>query len=171
MLEKLAKDAPLEIFFEHIRSSSTRSYVEEATQYLNEQILRGIWRTARFNIEGLPPLPDDLSETSICPLALLRLVLPWLSAALRMRCCKACVPILFSTLKEMLDSFNLDIRLRNTIGSFLYINGTTLRRGAALYHQSSVVMKYQGEFDALESKDEQDAFLERMKDIRANVWR
>ncbi|KAJ3886700.1 hypothetical protein GG344DRAFT_81454 [Lentinula edodes] len=68
LLEKLARDVPLDIMFEIFCYLEPNDLINLAR---TTRDLRGIlmsksseliWRTARSNLDGLPPLPKDLSE-------------------------------------------------------------------------------------------------------------
>ncbi|KAJ3813225.1 hypothetical protein F5876DRAFT_74087 [Lentinula aff. lateritia] len=70
LLEKLARDVPLDIMFEIFCHLDPNDLINLAR---TTRDLRGIlmsnlksskliWRTARLNLDGLPPLPKDLSE-------------------------------------------------------------------------------------------------------------
>ncbi|KAE9389346.1 hypothetical protein BT96DRAFT_1003336 [Gymnopus androsaceus JB14] len=43
--------------------------------------------------------------------------------------------------------------------------------GPAFYHKPSMLAAYQAEFDALPSEEEQNAFLEQMKEMQQKAWK
>ncbi|KAK7449715.1 hypothetical protein VKT23_013188 [Stygiomarasmius scandens] len=75
LLQKVATDMPLDVIFEIF------SYLEpldilrlsrtslDLRNLLTTRSSEHVWRTARFNFEGLPPLPPDLNEMQFAHLA------------------------------------------------------------------------------------------------------
>ncbi|KAG7090331.1 hypothetical protein E1B28_009450 [Marasmius oreades] len=68
LLEKLAKEAPLDIFIEVFKYLGPRDilYLSRTTKAFRAFLMTSsslpVWRTARENISDLPPLPTDLNE-------------------------------------------------------------------------------------------------------------
>ncbi|KAF9075689.1 hypothetical protein BDP27DRAFT_1314336 [Rhodocollybia butyracea] len=104
LLEKLAKDVPLDVILEIfcylepgdlLRLART---TKELRGILMSKTSESIWRTARENVEGLPPRPNDLNEPqyahlcyeSYCHVCNHRGRCDTVLWTFRMRACKAC---------------------------------------------------------------------------------
>ncbi|KAE9393657.1 hypothetical protein BT96DRAFT_887142 [Gymnopus androsaceus JB14] len=184
LLEKLAKDAPLDIFFEiftHLQPDDLLR-LARTSKDLRGILLRksteSIWRTARSNVEGLPPLPDDMSEPqyahllffdTYCHNCLSKRKCEKVLWVFRTRCCKTCASQLFTTWNDVKISLNLDDRLVDAI-PYLFISGADIGKRpqymAYRMVQASTVATYNAEFDALASNEEQVAWLDRMKQVQ-----
>ncbi|KAE9405949.1 hypothetical protein BT96DRAFT_1015209 [Gymnopus androsaceus JB14] len=179
LLERLAKDAPVEIFLEiftHLDPGDLLRLArtsKELRNMLMSKSSESIWRATRSNVEGIPPLPDDLSEPQYAHLLFSQycdLCLKGTPASpfwdLRARCCGRCIPELRTTNNQVLNSLNVDPRLKPLLLRFMYFKGNVFRTGPASYHTSSVARKYQTEFAALQGHDEQEAWLQQIKNVR-----
>ncbi|KAE9393654.1 hypothetical protein BT96DRAFT_214610 [Gymnopus androsaceus JB14] len=148
LLEKLAKDAPLDIFFEifmHLDPGDLLRLARTSKNLRNVLMSKSsesVWRAARSNVDhGLPSLPDDLSEPqyahlvffdSYCHNCLRKMKFVGVLWALQMRCCKTCYSHLFTAWDDVKVSLNLDDRLVDVIPhvfivgkgrSFFMLNG------------------------------------------------
>ncbi|KAE9395101.1 hypothetical protein BT96DRAFT_923036 [Gymnopus androsaceus JB14] len=191
LLEKFAKDAPLDIFFEvfmHLEPGDLLQ-LARSLKNLRNVLLRksseSIWRIARSNV-GLPPPPDDLSEPQYAHLVFFNaychncLGKPrphshrgrrvfWV---LRMRCCKTCASKLLTTLDKAKKSLKIDDLVANVIPCEEIPGGEFLKLPRDLHYndyyavQSSTAVMYQAEFNALETDEERVAWLESMKKVK-----
>ncbi|KAF5372886.1 hypothetical protein D9758_001514 [Tetrapyrgos nigripes] len=118
-LLKRLTDFPLELIFEIFKYLKPLDILRLAR---SSKVLRGIlmsrtsadiWRAARANVEGLPPLPPDLTEPQYANLAFdmschncsIRCdTVVWQT---RTRTCRKCLPIIFSSYAEVYDRYGL----------------------------------------------------------------
>ncbi|THU96350.1 hypothetical protein K435DRAFT_892881 [Dendrothele bispora CBS 962.96] len=117
LLEKFMNDFPLELKFEVFRHLEPLDVLRLARTskslraILMSRSSSDIWRAARSNVEGLPPLPHDLNEPQYANLAfdphchncMTRCeTIIW---GCRMRCCKKCLPKVFCDYDELRARF------------------------------------------------------------------
>ncbi|KAE9389327.1 hypothetical protein BT96DRAFT_926614 [Gymnopus androsaceus JB14] len=180
LLEKFAKDAPLDIFF-HGNLLQLALSSRNLRNVLLHKSSESIWHTARSNVGLLPP-PDDLSKPRYAHLVFFiaychkprphshcsRRVF-WV---LRMRCCKTCASKLLTTLDKAKKSLKIDDLVANVIPCEELPGGKFLKLLQDLHYndyyavQSSTAVIYQAEFNALETNEERVAWLESMKNVK-----
>ncbi|KAG7085400.1 hypothetical protein E1B28_002961 [Marasmius oreades] len=108
LLEKLAKEAPLDILLEVFKHLEPRDILrlartsKDLRDFLMARSSSSIWREARENIPNLPPLPNDLNEPQYASLlfdnhchACLRSPCDNVNWECRVRCHKNCMGHLF----------------------------------------------------------------------------
>ncbi|KAE9386164.1 hypothetical protein BT96DRAFT_949313 [Gymnopus androsaceus JB14] len=78
----------------------------------------------------------------------------------------------WSMLGKVKNSLDLDMHVKDVMLPCKYLNPTdqALHKGPVLYDKSSIVMAYKAEFNALQSQDEQDAWLQHMKELDKKGW-
>ncbi|KAE9405936.1 hypothetical protein BT96DRAFT_1015197 [Gymnopus androsaceus JB14] len=171
LLERLAKDAPVEIFLEVFTHLDPGDLLRLArtSKNLRDMLMskssESIWRATRLNYCDL-----YLKGTSTSPF--------W---DLRVRCCNDCIYevcasqlalgivvqlIVYSLETECEVQEDINPRLKPLLLGFMYFNGNVFRAGPASCHMSSIARKYQAQFAALQGHDEQEAWLQQIKNVR-----
>ncbi|KAE9395816.1 hypothetical protein BT96DRAFT_997297 [Gymnopus androsaceus JB14] len=134
LLERLAKDMPLDVIFEifcYITPSDLLQLARSSKDLrgiLMSKSSESIWRIARENVRDLPPRPEDLNEPQyahllyepychVCNQKRCDDVL-WL---FRMRCCKNCIWSTFTVFdSELRSSLPAEIRYHQDVLPMLY---------------------------------------------------
>ncbi|KAJ3751301.1 hypothetical protein DFH05DRAFT_1470822 [Lentinula detonsa] len=172
LLERLAKDAPMEVILEVFCHLEPRDLLRlartsrELRNLLMSKTLENIWRAARQNVEDLPPCPHDLSEPQyafliyepICHLCDRRVEsVLW---SFRMRCCQDCASDLskfpqydeefFARLPQEFRSY--DILPRDLI--------LTSERWSWTGH-NEITARYKAEYETLQTTEERKTWLNR----------
>ncbi|KAE9394993.1 hypothetical protein BT96DRAFT_862210 [Gymnopus androsaceus JB14] len=130
MLERLAKDVPLDVVIEIfcyldpgdlIRLARTS---KDLRGILMSKTWESVWRIARENVQDLPPLPPDLNEPqyarllyeSYCHVCLKGNcdIILWL---FRMRCCKKCGVETLPPYEDLINSQPMEYRHRGILPS------------------------------------------------------
>ncbi|KAE9396287.1 hypothetical protein BT96DRAFT_1021457 [Gymnopus androsaceus JB14] len=180
MLERLAKDVPLDVIFE-IFSYLDPSDLLRLARTSND--LRGIlmskssesiWRTARSNVEGLPPLPLDFNEPqyahllyeAYCHICNHKGRCETVLWSFRMRCCKSCA-------KDTFPAYN-DPGFRSTLPAVFQSNEILPReriQGSTKWHRVEVgniqiATRLKAEFEALQTPKDRSVWISRKKKER-----
>ncbi|KAE9396281.1 hypothetical protein BT96DRAFT_996887 [Gymnopus androsaceus JB14] len=182
MLERLAKDVPLDVIFEIfcylepgdlIRLARTS---RDLRGILMSKSSESIWRTARENVEGLPPLPLDLNEPqyahllyeAYCHLCNHKGRCETVLWSFRMRCCKNCAI-------EFPDSY--DWQYRKDLPAELKLSDVLPEErilGATRRHRRDVgnfqiAARLKAEYEALQTAEERSAWITRKEEERRAV--
>ncbi|KIK59139.1 hypothetical protein GYMLUDRAFT_683468 [Collybiopsis luxurians FD-317 M1] len=180
LLERLAKDVPLEVILEIfcyldpgdlLRLART---TKDLRGILMSQSSESVWRTAREGVEDLPPRPDDLNEPqyahllyeSYCHICGHK---PCDSVfwSFRVRCCKSCASATFTECDDPDFVTGLpreySMRRRDVL-PWEYLKGSWRYRDVVCH--TGITARYQAEFEALETETERNEWIERKIDER-----
>ncbi|KAF5364538.1 hypothetical protein D9757_011336 [Collybiopsis confluens] len=203
MLERLAKDVPLDVIFEifyHLdpvdllRLSRTS---KDLRNILMSKSSEAIWRFARENVEGLPPLPPDLNEPQYAHLAFESYChvcqrkgrcenIYW---SFRKRCCHGCIRSAVTTCSQNLfelrrklslsdvDSIIPYERVKTNCQSAHVVNypnttdgpPTVAKRRSLLVTDPSIDNKLVAEFEALQTDEDRAEWISRKKKERREI--
>ncbi|KAF9073121.1 hypothetical protein BDP27DRAFT_1319432 [Rhodocollybia butyracea] len=162
LLERLAKDVPLDVIFEIFRYLDSSDILrlsrtsKDLRGILMSRSSERIWRTARENIADLPPLPFDLNEIQyahllfdpschVCNYHGRCDIIFW---KFRMRCCKDCA----NAFPETADSLNLLNGLLD-LWDLRSLVPEESRRNSKHYHERVInpttVLQLRAEYEAL----------------------
>ncbi|KAJ3968102.1 hypothetical protein EV361DRAFT_952635 [Lentinula raphanica] len=167
LLEKLAKDMPLDVILEIFCYLEPRDLLRLARTskdlrgILMSKSSENIWRTARGNVEGLPPCPVDLNEPQyanllfesychVCMRSGRCVIILW---NFRMRSCRKCL----QTFPKVTDSHPLDYW---EIIPQEYVRLDITRRN--LYcdiRNTEIEQRYKAEYDALETPEDRKTWI------------
>ncbi|KAJ4485289.1 hypothetical protein J3R30DRAFT_1337821 [Lentinula aciculospora] len=172
LLERMAKDVPVEIILEVFCYLQPRDLLRlartslELRNILMSKTSEDIWLAARQNVKDLPPRPRDLSEPQYayllyepcCHVCDRRVVsVLW---SFRMRCCKFLLnrfPVfddefLAKQPKEIRDSYILPRELIQTTERWGFVS------------HNGIAARYKAEFETLQTPEERDAWLDRKRE-------
>ncbi|KAE9399355.1 hypothetical protein BT96DRAFT_1019525 [Gymnopus androsaceus JB14] len=182
MLERLAKDVPLDVIFEifcYLDPSDLLRLARTSNDLrgiLMSKSSESIWRTARSNVEGLPPLPLDLNEPqyahllfeSYCHVCNHKGRCDNILWSFRMRCCKSCAAALPS-LSDGRYKMDLPVQFfnRNLLPQEC-IQGAT-RRHRRDVGNFQIAARLKAEFEALQTPKERDAWITRKSQERRAI--
>ncbi|KAJ3877255.1 hypothetical protein F5051DRAFT_10401 [Lentinula edodes] len=172
LLEKLARDVPLDIMFEIFCYLEPNDLINLAR---TTRDLRGIlmsksseliWRTARSNLDGLPPLPKDLSEPQYADLLFCTHCYkggcepPFWS--FRTRCCRACAVQTFPQLYSLKRTQPRDYRDANILPREVISPITRIgRKSTTVRHigHLALAQRLRAEYDALSKEEDIDIWI------------
>ncbi|GAW06805.1 hypothetical protein LENED_008754 [Lentinula edodes] len=176
LLEKLARDVPLDIMFEIFCYLEPNDLINLAR---TTRDLRGIlmsksseliWRTARSNLDGLPPLPKDLSEPQYADLLFCTHCYfcskkgacepPFWS--FRTRCCRACAVQTFPQLYNLKRTQPRDYRDANILPREVISPVTRIgRKSTTVRHigHLALAQRLRAEYDALSKEEDIDIWI------------
>ncbi|KAH7874884.1 uncharacterized protein C8R40DRAFT_234302 [Lentinula edodes] len=176
LLEKLARDVPLDIMFEIFCYLEPNDLINLAR---TTRDLRGIlmsksseliWRTARSNLDGLPPLPKDLSEPQYADLLFCTHCYfcskkgacepPFWS--FRTRCCRACAVQTFPQLYNLKRTQPRDYRDAKILPREVISPVTRIgRKSTTVRHigHLALAQRLRAEYDALSKEEDIDIWI------------
>ncbi|KIK59138.1 hypothetical protein GYMLUDRAFT_44894 [Collybiopsis luxurians FD-317 M1] len=180
LLERLAKDMPLEVILEIfcyldpgdlLRLART---TKDLRGILMSRSSESVWRTAREGVEGLPYRPDDLNEPQYAHLLYQSYChicghkpcdsVFW---SFRMRCCKNCAFATFPKCDDLAFVAGLpreySMRRRDVL-PWEYLKGSWRYRDVVCH--AGITARYKAEFEALETEIERNEWIERKIDER-----
>ncbi|KAJ3781589.1 hypothetical protein GGU10DRAFT_390520 [Lentinula aff. detonsa] len=178
LLERLAKDVPLDIIFEifcYLDSSDLINLAlttRDLRSILMSKASDFVWRSARLNLDDLPPLPKDLSEFQYadfifgihCHLCSRKGDLIPTLWSFRTRCCRTCAVDTFPyflTLKRAQphDYRDANILPREVIPGIYRKD----RKSIAVRHigHTALTQQLREQYDALKTEEEIDVWISR----------
>ncbi|KAJ4476545.1 hypothetical protein C8R41DRAFT_983357 [Lentinula lateritia] len=177
LLERLVKDVPLEVSLEIFCYLEPRDLLRlsrtshELRNILMSKSSEDIWRAARQNLKGdLQPPPPDLNEPQyayimfepFCHVCDRRVENVFWS--FRMRCCKECALDLFAVYDptdypEEFQASNILLRERIDTGDRIIS-----------IHQGETGARLKAQFQALQSREERDSWLNRKVEERKQLY-
>ncbi|KIK59136.1 hypothetical protein GYMLUDRAFT_44891 [Collybiopsis luxurians FD-317 M1] len=180
LLERLAKDMPLDVILEIfcyldpgdlLRLART---TKDLRGILMSKSSEFVWRTARENVEGLPPRPEDLNEPqyahllyeSYCHICGRKYCYDvfW---SFRMRCCKNCASATFLRCSDpaFIAGLPHDYRtLCQVILPWEYLKGSRSERDIVFH--AGIAARYKTEFQKLQTRDERNQWIARKTNER-----
>ncbi|KIK59089.1 hypothetical protein GYMLUDRAFT_44820 [Collybiopsis luxurians FD-317 M1] len=178
LLEKLAKDVPLDVILEIfcyldpgdlLRLART---TKDLRGILMSKSSKNIWRTARKSVEGLPSLPDDLNEPQYAHLLYESYChvcghkpcnnVYW---SFRMRCCKSCASESFITIDDPALIAKLPPGLREERQKVLPCESMQVARCRYIVTHHGIVARLKAEYEALQTSWEQYGWI-RIKTVK-----
>ncbi|KIK59276.1 hypothetical protein GYMLUDRAFT_675937 [Collybiopsis luxurians FD-317 M1] len=188
LLERLAKDIPLDVIFEifcHLdpgdllRLSRTSKNLREILLSKSSQ---SIWRTARENVQDLPPCPEDLNEPQYarimfdysCYVCSRKLrAIDGILWAFRMRCCKNCVPRVFPSYFEpdFVEAQPVEYRKKTDIlpSEIYFLNSNAIHQ----FGSHEVAARLKSQFEVLQTEEDRQAWMkcksEELKALREHA--
>ncbi|KAE9396280.1 hypothetical protein BT96DRAFT_116628 [Gymnopus androsaceus JB14] len=182
MLERLAKDVPLDVIFEIfcylepgdlLRLARTSN---DLRGILMSKSSESIWRTARENVEGLPPLPLDLNEPqyahllyeAYCHLCNHKGRCETVLWSFRMRCCKNCA-IEFPESYDWQYRKDLPLELYNSQVLPQERVQRATRRHRRDVGNFQIAARLKAEYEALQTAEERNAWITRKEEERRAV--
>ncbi|KAE9409268.1 hypothetical protein BT96DRAFT_970203 [Gymnopus androsaceus JB14] len=180
MLERLAKDVPLDVIFEiffYLDPSDLLRLARTSKDLrciLMSKTSENIWRTARGNVQGLPPLPFDLNEPqyahllyeSYCHVCNHKGRCDFIYWSFRMRCCKNCsatFPGIFDS--EYCYNQPADFRGCNILPKDCTQGAGTRRHVGNL----EIAERFKAEYEALQTPEDRSAWLVRKSEERRTL--
>ncbi|KAJ3765396.1 hypothetical protein FB446DRAFT_467498 [Lentinula raphanica] len=177
LLEGLTKDVPLDIIFEIFSYLETSDLLTLArtTRDLRSTLMSKtsefIWRTARLNLDDLPPLPKDLNEPQyadllfgthcyLCSKKTGCIPTFW---SFRTRCCRPCALETYPYLQSLRRAQPQDYRDANILprevipGIFKHSKSTPARHVG----HTALTMRLRDEYDSLTDEEEITAWVTR----------
>ncbi|KIK62817.1 hypothetical protein GYMLUDRAFT_41699 [Collybiopsis luxurians FD-317 M1] len=175
LLERLAKDVPLELMFEVFSYLDAGDLLNLARTnrdlrgFLTSKSSQFIWRRARANLENLPPIPKDLNELQYadllfgvhCHICGRKGHCEPTFWSFRMRCCKVCAltfPHFYSLKRTQPEAYrNENVFPRE------FISG--IRSGPACHiGHATMTERLREEFDALRSDKERRTWIQHKRE-------
>ncbi|KAJ3836321.1 hypothetical protein F5878DRAFT_663089 [Lentinula raphanica] len=176
LLERLAKDMPLDIFCyleprDLLRLART---TKDLRGILMSRSSENIWRIARGNVEGLPPCPVDLNEPqyanllfeSYCHVCMRSGRCDNILWNFRMRSCQKCLHT-FQMAGGHLDPHPLNQHRVEIIPQECV--HVTHRKCHYYIRNTEIEQRYKAEYDAIETQEDRDAWISRKKDERLAI--
>ncbi|KAJ3920597.1 hypothetical protein F5877DRAFT_77017 [Lentinula edodes] len=182
LLERVTKDVPMDVIFEifghldpgdllHLARTS-----RDLRDILMSKSSEGIWRAARRNVEGLPPLPNDLNEPQYAHL----LFEPYCHICrypgrcdnvlwnFRMRACQKCVVATFPSPRDLEYT---EAQPRGWIlGGILPVELISVKKGCQLssghygyFGNREIMERFKTEYEALQTEEDRQAWIVRKK--------
>ncbi|KAJ4471887.1 hypothetical protein C8J55DRAFT_155516 [Lentinula edodes] len=183
LLERVTKDVPMDVIIEifghldpgdllHLARTS-----RDLRDILMSKSSEGIWRAARRNVEGLPPLPSDLNEPQYAHL----LFEPYCHICryprrcdnvlwnFRMRACKKCVLATFPSPQD--PDYTKGQPRGWILGGILPIEIISLKKGHHYGHFGSceIMERFKTEYEALQTEEDRKAWIVRKECERKMV--
>ncbi|KAJ3770832.1 hypothetical protein FB446DRAFT_691664 [Lentinula raphanica] len=182
LLEKLAKDMPLDVILEIFCYLEPRDLLRLARTtkdlrgILMSRSSENIWRIARGNVEGLPPCPVDLNEPqyanllfeSYCHVCMRSGRCDNILWNFRMRSCQKCLHT-FQMAGGHLDPHPLNQHRVEIIPQECVRLGSSHRKCHYYIRHTEIEQRYKAEYDAIETQEDRDAWISRKKDERLAI--
>ncbi|KAF9071189.1 hypothetical protein BDP27DRAFT_1419228 [Rhodocollybia butyracea] len=177
LLERLVHDVPLDVIFEifyYLESEDILRLAQTSRDLrtiLMSKTSEVIWRTARKNVEDLPPRPHDLNEPQYayllydpyCHLCERKKRCDDVYWAFRIRCCKKCARKTFPKWSEFYDTQPVEYRDLRVLPTES-IAGDHNERYEKVVGNHRIAKQFRAEFETLRTPEARREWISRKKE-------